>query len=176
MCGLVTVLSKKNKPAGQYAFELYQKQATRGKDGYGYLAIQDGHIVNVARAKTETVIRSMLMKEKADFIMFHHRLPTSTDNTIGTTHPMFVSHKELEFDYYFAHNGVITNAIYLKGKHDKLGYKYLTEHKIIEVAEYTHGHDPEYLSTPVTKFNDSETLAIELARYIEGKSDTIETT
>lgn len=176
MCGLITVLSKKKKPAGQYAFELYKKQQTRGKDGYGYLAIQDDKIVNLERAKTEAEIRSKLMKEKAEFILFHHRFPTSTDNTVGTTHPMFVSNEELKYDYYFAHNGVITNASQLKVEHNKIGYNYLTEHKLMEVAEYLHGPDPELMSEPVIKFNDSETLAIELARNIEGLSDEIKTT
>jgi len=175
MCGLILALSKNNKPAGQYAFELYKKQETRGRDGFGYLAIKDGQIVSVERSKTEEEIRPKLMKEVAELIILHHRFPTSTDNTIGTTHPMFVSNDELEYDYYFSHNGVITNASVLKEQHNKLGYDYLTEHKVMEVAEYMYGQDPEYLSEPKIKFNDSESLAIELARNIEGLNKTIDT-
>lgn len=175
MCGLISVLSKRRKPAGQYAFELYKKQASRGRDGYGYIAIHDNKIVSLERSKDEETIRAKLMKEKAEMIMFHHRFPTSTDNTVGTTHPMFVSNGELEYDYYFAHNGVITNASQLKVEHNNLGYNYLTEHKLMEVAEYPHGLDPEVVGEPKIKFNDSESLAIELARYIEGRVERVET-
>lgn len=175
MCGLISVLSKRGKPAGQYAFELYKKQASRGKDGYGYIAIHDNQIVSLERSKDEETIRTKLMRERAEMILFHHRFPTSTDNTVGTTHPMYVSNDELEYDYYFAHNGVITNASELKAQHNNLGYNYITEHKIMEVAEYAHGLDPEVIGTPKIKFNDSESLAIELARYIEGKTEQIET-
>lgn len=174
MCGLVAVLSKKGRPAGQYAFDLYKKQATRGRQGYGYLAIHDNKLVGVHRSKDEAGIRSLLNKEKAEMIMFHHRFPTSTSNTVGTTHPMFVSHDELEHDYYFAHNGIISNASELKKKHNELGYQYRTEYKEFEIAEYLNG-DIEPLSVVKSKFNDSESLAIELARHLEGLTEDLQT-
>lgn len=175
MCGLVGVFSKRNKNAGQYAFELYSKQKTRGQRGFGYLAIKDGYIVEVGRAKTELGIRGELMGVKADAILFHHRLPTSTDNTVGTTHPILVSNELLVYDYYVAHNGVITNASELKREHNELGYIYTTEHSISESATYKDG-TKEIITEGVTKFNDSESLAIEIARHLEGLSDEIGTT
>lgn len=174
MCGLVMLLSKKGKPAGQYAFDLYTKQKTRGQQGYGYLAIKGTELVKVGRAKSEASIKEQIHKEKADLILFHHRLPTSTKNTLGTTHPIFVSHQELEYDYYFAHNGVITNAKILKTQHEVLGYKYNTQFTEKTYAKYENG-DIEEIGAGVEVFNDSESLAIELARFIEGKTRRVNT-
>lgn len=176
MCGLIAVMSKKNRRANQYALELYKKQASRGKAGFGYLAIQDGILVSIKRAKDEETITKYLADETAETILFHHRFPTSTDNSIGTTHPIFVSHSELECDYYLAHNGVITNPLSLQIKHNDLGYDYTTEHRVYEVAEFKDKSKTEMLGKPVTKFNDSESLAIEFARYVEGLTSKIDTT
>jgi predicted glutamine amidotransferase len=176
MCGLIAVMSKKGKRANQYALDLYKKQASRGKAGYGYLAIHDGKLVSIKRAKDEETITKYLKQETAETILFHHRFPTSTDNSIGTTHPIFVSHAELECDYYLAHNGVITNPLSLQIKHNDLGYDYTTEHRVYEVAEFKDKSKTEMLGKPVTKFNDSESLAIEFARYVEGLSSNIATT
>lgn len=174
MCGLVAVYSKKGKKASQQVFQIYKNQAGRGRQGYGYVAIQDGKLVSIQRAKTEEEIKKLLMKEEAGLILFHHRAPTSTKNTVGTTHPIFVSNPELEYDYYLAHNGVITNDTFLKSKHERLGYKYTTEFHEHVVATYNDGRS-EVLDTETAVFNDSECLAIEFARYVEGKEDRINT-
>ena len=173
MCGIIAVFSKKNKSAGQYAFELYKKQEARGRRGYGYISISDGKIVNVVRTKTESEIKSHIMKEKADTILFHHRMPTSTENSVGTTHPMFVSNPELECDYYLAHNGTLSKPDVLKAEHEKLGYEYLTEHTVTEFAEFKDSSKNEMVGVPEVKFNDSEVLAIEFARYMEGLTSEI---
>lgn len=175
MCGLVALFSKKNKAVGQQVFELYKKQKERGQKGFGYLAIdKDGHLLTINRSVDEYGIKKLLMKEKAPNILFHHRWPTSTKNTIGTTHPMFVSHEELEHDYYFAHNGGVTNCKFLKEKHNKLGYVYSSEFKEHTVAKYADGEE-EVLEETASVFNDSEALAIELARYIDGVEEKVNT-
>lgn len=174
MCGLVGLFSKKGRPVGQQVFSLYKSQHTRGKEGFGYLAISDDwKLLAVNRAKTESGIKELIMKDKAPIILFHHRMPTSTKNTIGTTHPIFVSSKELEYDYFFAHNGVITNKDMLKKKHEALGYIYTTEFAELLTAKYNDG-TVEALGSTAAVFNDSESLAIELARYIEELSDKVE--
>lgn len=175
MCGLAAAFSRRGKRAGQVVFELYKNQKGRGQRGFGYVALKDRKVVAVRRSRDEEGIKNFLMKEDADAIMFHHRLPTSTDNTLGTTHPIFVSDAELEFDYYVAHNGIISNASYLKGKHNSLGYEYRTEHTIYDTAVYIDG-TVEQLDGATAKFNDSESLAIEIARYLEGLTTEIGTT
>ena len=174
MCGLVGVISKKKKHTGQKVYNLYKKQETRGKDGYGYIAINDGKIVNIVRATTEEAVRKHIMNERAEIVLFHHRKPTSTVNTLRTTHPMFVSNDELEYDYYFMHNGVVTNTDWLKARHEEKGYKYTTESIIHEYMVYADGHK-EFVDTGKNNHNDSESLAIELARFADGKSDNVNT-
>lgn len=175
MCGLVGLFSSKNKPVGQQVINLYKKQKHRGKQGYGYVSIdKDWQLIGVERSKDEETIVRKLNKDKGSIIMFHHRFPTSTENTIGTTHPMFVSNDELEFDYYVSHNGVITNKVSLKDKHEELGYEYTTEFVERTIAVHSNGRE-ELLSLKSGQFNDSESLAIELARYLEDKSDIVGT-
>jgi hypothetical protein len=65
----------------------------------------------------------------------------------------------LKHDYLVVHNGVISNDSELKKKHEELGFVYQTA--------YEEGKE--------LKFNDSEALAIEVARYIEGQSDEVDT-
>ena len=167
MCGLVGIFSKKGKRAGHMVIQTYRNQQARGRAGFGYIAISGNKIVGIERSKEEGDIIKALNKEEAEFIMFHHRLPTSTKNTIGTTHPIFVSHEELEYDYYLAHNGVLNNDYEMKRKHEALGYLYTTEHTEDTVITYKDGR-VEHNATGATKFNDSECLAIEMARYAEG--------
>lgn len=173
MCGLVGIISKRNRPVGQQVYSLYKQQIGRGKYGYGYIAInKDGHITNVERAKTEEEIKKKLLAANEPTVLFHHRKPTSTENTLGTTHPMFISHDELDYDYYIAHNGVINNDAEVKAEHNKLGYVYSTE--FVEVAHAVHlDGSAEELGRRTSVFNDSEALAIELARHMDGKTDEI---
>ncbi len=175
MCGLAVAFSKRGNKAGQVAYELYLKQKSRGQRGYGYVALKDRKVVAIRRSRNEDGIKSMIMKEDADAILFHHRLPTSTDNTLGTTHPILVSHESLEYDYYVAHNGIISNSHTLKEEHNKLGFVYTTEHSMYDTAIYLNG-TKEHMDGMPSKFNDSESLAIEIARYLEEQSDEIGTT
>ena len=176
MCGLIGLISRKGRPVGQQVFNLYKAQATRGKEGFGFLAI-DGNwrLRSVNRSKDEQGIKTLLMKETAEIVMFHHRMPTSTKNTLGTTHPIFVSNKELKHDFYVAHNGVITNKDSMKTKHNELGYEYTTEFTEMHSAVYQDGKTEELGGNNTSVFNDSEALAIELARHIDGLSNTIST-
>jgi predicted glutamine amidotransferase len=182
MCGLVVARSLKKGHTGQKVYSLYKKQEKRGKRGFGYVAIKDGKLSKIYRSTTEDGIKKYLLKDRSDMILFHHRLPTSTVNTLGTTHPMSVEHDELGYDYIFAHNGIINNANHLKGKHEDIGYLYKTEMRDITYTEYINvkdsdGKNAKELSEAVsaTKFNDSESLAIELAMYIEGKTQRVRT-
>lgn len=173
MCGLAFAFSKRGRPVGKQVFELYKNQETRGRKGFGYIAIHDGKLVNVVRTQTEEEIKPRLLGEKSELVLFHHRMPTSTKNTVGTAHPILVRHKELEYDYYLAHNGVITNDDEMKLLHEGLGYTYTTEFAEHTVAYYKDGRR-ETLEAEATVYNDSEALAIEMARYIEGLSNSVD--
>lgn len=165
MCGIVYVKRFDGKTARKQVIKRYHKQKDRGEDGYGYLTIDPRHKVSrVKRFQFEHEAKAALERSEAKEILLHHRFPTSTPNLVEATHPIVVSHDELEHDYYVVHNGVITNDDALKDKHEKLGYKYTTElsksyKSSINGTVYSHG----------SVYNDSEALAIELARTIEGK-------
>lgn len=167
-------ISKKKKHTGQRLFDLYKKQEHRGKQGYGFISIHEGHIKQVFRSKHEYSFKQALMKDNSEIILGHHRFPTSTKNVLGATHPIFVSHPELKFDYYIGHNGVITNSERLKQEHNKIGYNYTTEFTEKTVATYKDGHT-EDISATAPVFNDSESLAIELVRWLEDLSTEIDT-
>ena len=174
MCGLAFVATKKNKNTGRRVYDLYVKQKSRGKDGFGYIAIQDGKVVTMERALDEDGIKKTIFDQSSEMILFHHRYPTSTPNTMGTAHPISVSNDELEYDYLVMHNGVITNHVALKKEHEELGYKYTTEYYEETYVRYKQGGDSEFLEITDGKYNDSESLAIEIARFFEGKQETID--
>lgn len=138
----------------------YRAQKTRGTQGFGYVAVDDGYIVNFTRSAGEKEIMESIQKESANEIMFHHRYPTSTPNYAEAAHPILVRHDSLKYDYYVIHNGIISNDDDLREKHFKDGFTYSTE----ITQNYCHG--TKVLET-ISVFNDSEALAIELARDID---------
>lgn len=161
MCGIIGFISKDKtfKNAGRAVVEQYQRQHHRGSRGFGHIAIEKNKVtVERAVEPTKAILDTYMSKAPIQF--FHHRMPTSTDNELEQTHPMLVSHDELSHDYLMIHNGVIRNTDKLFKIHtEELGYIYKT---------LKPGHTQYY-----KKFNDSESLAIETARYFDGRSDEI---
>ena len=169
MCGIIGFIPKdpKAKNTGKYIIEQYQRQLSRGQRGFGLMSIYENKVI-IDRA-TEPVKALLDARDStAPIQFFHHRMPTSTENEIEQTHPFLISHDELGFDYYVIHNGVIRNPHELMKIHtEELGYAYNTLQKS-EINESQYGYHNTY-----NKFNDSETLAIEAARYFDGKSEDI---
>lgn len=172
MCGIIagfTVTNKKNtklSKTSKHIVQLYEDQHGRGQSGFGLIHWDPNKEVKVDRATEPVKFLLDMYMCNAKFMIAHHRAPTSTGNYMDQTHPMKVSMKELEFDYQLVHNGIIANARELKEVHFKrYGYEYNTAYK--EAA--TNGYQP------AEKFNDSESLAVEIALLIEGKSEKKET-
>ncbi len=167
MCGIIGFIPKnnKNRATGKPVIEQYQRQLTRGQRGFGLMSIYPNKVV-IDRATEPTKIIVDTYMSEAPIKFFHHRMPTSTENELEQTHPFLVNHDELEFDYYLLHNGVIRNADELMKMHtEELGYVY----KTLKPLTSTYG---TYAST-YKRFNDSEALAIEAARYFDGKGENI---
>lgn len=161
MCGLIGYISKtKSNDAGRHVVTQFQDQMSRGKEGFGVVDIMKEKI-NIERA-TEPIKALMDARlSEASVMIFHHRYPTSTVNKIKQTHPFLISHDELSHDFCVMHNGVIKNAKDLFKEHtEELGYTYSTL-----IAGKTYTHTQYSLSDD---FNDSESLAIEIARYFNG--------
>lgn len=151
MCGLVYSASLKNKPVNRQVIEQYEKQKTRGRQGFG---VFDGNFEHLIRKTKEEDILKWLHKYKSTEILFHHRFPTSTDNIQNACHP-FSTKDHFKTNYILIHNGHITNAQMLKGEHAELGIEY-------------------YSTQSDGRFNDSEALLWDLALYLEGKQESLE--
>ena len=172
MCGLAFVLRKDGRQARKQLEKTYEKQKTRGQQGFGYVSFSNGILENYARTETQAEIYKSLRSVESTGIMFHHRFPTSTPNYAEGAHPIFVSNSRLKYDYYVIHNGVIRNADELKKKHEAKGYIYTTQMFKKSMWET---RDKVYQELYMTiKFNDSEAFAIELAEGIEAESEKIE--
>jgi len=164
MCGIVYVKRNTFK-ASRMVWKKYVKQRDRGTRGFGFIEI--GKTAKIKRATEETEIQKLLKKSQSKQILYHHRTPTSTPNYVEATHPMMIKTRKFKHNYYLVHNGIISNDDELKEKHNELGIEYRTEMEEQTVAKktiYTHG----------IKFNDSESLAIDLSLYLEGKSEELD--
>lgn len=158
MCGIIAFIPKdnKSKQTGKHIIEQYQRQHSRGSQGFGLLEITKDTF-NIERATEPTKALMDARFSEATIHAFHHRYPTSTDNDMEQTHPFHISHDELKHDYIVLHNGVIGNAKELMKVHtEEYGYKYQT-------FETVNGEIKAH-----ARFNDSEALAIEVARCFEG--------
>ena len=159
MCGLVGILSQEGGEENQdFIMNQFQEQVSRGEKGFGLIEAGKDKI-KVKRAVSGYKAMVDVARANSPILLFHHRQPTSTDNTIQQTHPILVSHEELAYDYLIMHNGIIRNSTALYKKHtEELGYVYTT--KTLEVTQYGSYYQTE-------KFNDTEAMAIELARYLD---------
>ena len=171
MCGLISafnfkVKSKKTKNptneenVNKWVINQLEDQISRGKEGFGILFIDEKNNVKIERATELTKTMVDLYMNKSKMIVLHHRTPTSSENKINQTHPILVDNGSLKHKYYVIHNGHINNAEELKKEHEKLGFVYSTS------------TEPKW--TNEIGFNDSESIAIELSRYIEKQTDEID--
>lgn len=162
MCGIIMAINfDKNgsKAVNTDVLNMFQDQRKRGTEGFGMIIIEKDGNYRVKRSTNEIKATIDLYMEESSMVIFHHRQPTSTDNKINQTHPILVDSKNLEHKYLIVHNGVITNDDEILTEHEALGYVYATKHD----------------DKGIEKFNDSEALAIEVARYIEKQTKEIGT-
>jgi glucosamine 6-phosphate synthetase-like amidotransferase/phosphosugar isomerase protein len=145
MCGIVYRKSFIDHNVAQDVLHMYKNQRSRGTEGFGF------YIPKTNKLKHETIEKNMvrlLKKTSTTEMLFHHRMPTSTDNVMNACHPFRVVVDNTE--YVVVHNGYLFNEDNLKDKHEKLGYKYSS-------------------LQPDKRFNDSEALAYDIALYLAGK-------
>lgn len=172
MCGIIWVLQRNGKPAVKKVRKLYHAQKTRGSQGFGYIEINKDAVGELTRTRFEPEIFATLSKSKSQQVLFHHRYPTSTINTANTAHPIPVSNKKLKYDYVVVHNGVISNASNLRARYETQGFVYTTKLTACFYSKY----DRKYYESDESKtpFNDSESLAIDLALAIEGEEEALD--
>ncbi len=178
MCGIVYYHSKSSNNVLKSIIKRYETQKSRGNEGFGLVAFDLPHkeISFYVKEAEEKDMRKQMeeMKNQSQYdcsgVLFHHRHPTSTPNFKECAHPIYVKNAELDDIYFVVHNGVISNAADLKKTHEELGYVYTTQ-IVKKTSWFTQGAEYQYPEDE--QFNDSEALAIELARKIEGKSSSV---
>lgn len=165
MCGIVAGLhigARKDEPVNQFIIEQYEDQYSRGQRGFGIIRINQDKTIEVDRATEPTKAMLDLYMKPSTMMIFHHRTPTSSENWMNQTHPIRVEHGSLAHNYLLIHNGVVRNDDEKREDHLNLGFTYTTDYV------------DDWGSTQRQKFNDSEAVAIEVARFIEEQSDIID--
>lgn len=165
MCGLITSISfnKEKFNNSQRILKQYLNQRTRGLEGFGFIAKKGDELI-LYRSKKEESIKERLEKlGDTDFILFHHRKPTSSPNAVKSNQPIVINHNSLEYKYFFIHNGSILNHDDLQKEYEKTGYKYSSKVKTYYTTK----------ENATSETNDSESLGIALAMFIEGKETLI---
>lgn len=145
MCGIVYRQSLTNVDISYDILQMYKNQRHRGYEGFGFYVPRQNKLVH---SPDEQAIIKKLKSTNATEILFHHRLPTSTDNVQNACHPFKVTIDKT--DYYVVHNGYLFNQDELRKRHYKKGYQYSSVQ-------------------PDGRYNDSEALAYDLALYLSGK-------
>lgn len=171
MCGILYVKRKSKEKASRTLVKRFHHQSHRGKQGFGYISINKGKIKNLFRFEEEKDLLESLRDETSDEILMHHRFPTSTPNIAEVAHPISVKNKSLKSNYYVIHNGVLQNEDELKLKHEELGFNYTT---FVVKRETLEINKKQIVTKEETFFNDSESFAIDLALFLEGKQKDIE--
>ena len=152
MCGIIHAKNLINAHAVNNLVKvLYANQKERGQEGFGFLGLNRERI-DTYRATDERDIMRYLNEYQYDEIIFHHRLPTSTQNTLKSTHPFVIEMDDRR--YYFVHNGIIENARELKQKHLKKGILYSSQEG--------------------SSFNDSEALAWDVCLWLSNQQQEVE--
>lgn len=163
MCGIIMSHNQK-EPVNEWIVNQFEDQHSRGTKGFGIIDIDKNGDYTVSRATEGAKFMFDLHKKESSCLIVHHRIPTSTPNYLSQTHPIEVDNGSLANKYLVIHNGCISNANELKKKHEELGFVYTTAETFEE---------KNHVNNYFEKFNDSESLAIEVARFIEKQTEKI---
>lgn len=147
MCGLVFAYDRTGAPVNNAILDQYDKQKTRGQEGFGVFDGQFGHMI---RSAHEDGILKWLTKYNSNLLLMHHRLPTSTINVKRAAHPFSTKDYFGKTQYVLVHNGGIRNATELFCDHQEMGIDY-------------------YSLLQDLTFNDSEALLWDFALTMEGR-------
>ena len=155
MCGIVVARDLTDHSVNTLVWNQFEKQINRGIEGFG--AFDGKSIFKTPKLKK---MRGWIRNEKhhSDFLMFHHRMPTSTINVRRAAHPFstfdYFNTDESKVKYVLVHNGHVSNSKELKAEHEKLGITYSS-------------------TLDNGTFNDSESLLWDVALTLEGKQDNL---
>ena len=152
MCGILFQQSSDRSPVNGSVIANYIRQRSRGTQGFGFAFLNSEGGVSVKRDTGEEGIIEDAVRCLSHCVMFHHRMPSSTGNTLESTHPFRVACGDSLF--YVVHNGIISNDDELFKYHTDLGISYVS---------YEGGGKHAR-----AEFNDSEALAWDIALTLKG--------
>lgn len=123
MCGIVGYLGGKN--ALEPVLDGLKALEYRGYDSAGLAYIVKGHAeVDKQVGRVETLAKSVAcVKAKPDIAIGHTRWATHGAPTILNAHPHFNQDKSI----FVVHNGIIENYEPIRGRLQKLGYKFISQ-------------------------------------------------
>lgn len=153
MCGIICAFNAKGEATSKWVREQLQNQLSRGKEGFGVINFDPTTEIEIERSCEITGILVPMMMNESNGVFLHHRMPTSSDNRIGQTHPIKCTDESFKYDWYVMHNGVIQNDDEVREEHMEMGFRYGTDHESYST----------YARKNMTKFNDSECVAWEVA-------------
>ncbi len=163
MCGIICAISKDKTPVNGFVIDQFEDQQSRGIKGFGIIDIDmETKEYKISRATEPAKFMFDLHKKESSAMIVHHRYPTSSPNFMSQTHPISVDNGSLKHKYLVIHNGCISNDKTLKKEHEELGFIYTTDIDIVDQWKREE-----------QKFNDSECLSIEVARFIEKQSEEV---
>lgn len=164
MCGIIGAFNygENKRNVNEDVLDILQDQIGRGKEGFGISFIKEDKRVETKRATilTKAVMDLYHEPNQARMAIMHHRYPTSSENKLSQTHPIEVKSGSLKYKYLVVHNGVVRNCDKLRKRHEEeLGFTYTTP----RMKQFYQSEQEEY--------NDSESLAVEVAMFIEEQTD-----
>lgn len=140
MCGIIFAKSLNGKKVNRLVVEQFQDQISRGTEGFGVIRQEINEktglpelVVDRATEETKFLFDLHPGINGSEMILAHHRTPTSTENATHQTHPIYVTHDLLKYDYYIAHNGVIYNDKERQKFHMEF-FRNLTDKYLIETV------------------------------------------
>lgn len=163
MCGIIVCKRFDGIPARGIIEQQYKNQKSRGIKGFGFVSMKDEKVEQFVKSADEANILKALRETTSDHVLFHHRNPTSTPNVWEAAHPILVESDSLKYNYLVMHNGSIKNTLTLKAQHEKEGFVYRTQLNRVSISRA----GTIYPEAPM--WNDSESLAIELAKDLDDK-------
>jgi len=177
MCGIIGALNtgENKEKVNDFIITQYQNQFHRGTKGFGIINIKENLTIEVLRACEPTKMMLDLYMNQSRMMILHHRSPTASENYLDQTHPITIENGSLKHKYLIVHNGVVQNDKELQKKHiNKLGFQYNTQYIEYLMAQKWNEKTKQMEHETETKFNDSECVAIEVARFMEKQTDEIE--
>ena len=158
MCGIIALyVGKEPEKMKERLFKRLDDQETRGTDSYGVVVYRP---LTKKFSRLRTLTREQIEKSKfwdtvgsqeGDFVLFHHRMATSTEVIAELGHPFINEDQTISL----IHNGIVYDYMKEAEKLMEKGHKFETEHveeKVVRFGSKSWKYGEE------KNINDSEVL------------------